>query len=76
MASLSIAMVLQLLLFVAALYAVEVNGYSGGNGGAVELVSTVAEQREFDYYALAVQWPPTYCSKSTKCCTQSACCRG
>ncbi|CAI9300912.1 unnamed protein product [Lactuca saligna] len=76
MASLSIAMVLQLLLFVAALYAVEVNGYSGGYGGAVELVSTVAEQREFDYYALAVQWPPTYCSKSTKCCTQSACCRG
>lgn len=76
MASLSISMVLQLLVFIGALYAIEVNGYSGGDGGAIELVSTVAEQREFDYYALAVQWPPTYCSKSTKCCTQSACCRG
>ncbi|KAI3802989.1 hypothetical protein L1987_31136 [Smallanthus sonchifolius] len=34
------------------------------------------EQKEFDYFALAVQWPPTYCSKSTTCCTQSGCCRG
>ncbi|KAL4558486.1 hypothetical protein LXL04_036687 [Taraxacum kok-saghyz] len=76
MASLSIAMVLQLLVFVAALYTVEVNGFNGGDDGAVRLVSTVAEQREFDYYALAVQWPPTYCSKSTKCCAQNGCCRG
>ncbi|XP_076940112.1 ribonuclease 2-like [Bidens hawaiensis] len=47
-----------------------------GDTGAVDLVSTVAEQREFDYFALAVQWPATYCSKSTKCCSQSGCCRG
>ncbi|KAL8261944.1 hypothetical protein R6Q59_025993 [Mikania micrantha] len=56
--------------------AVEVTGDSGGDGRAIELMSTVAEQREFDYFALAVQWPPTYCSKSTKCCAQSGCCRG
>ncbi|XP_024981415.1 ribonuclease 2 [Cynara cardunculus var. scolymus] len=66
--------ILLLILLVGSLYSVEVNG--GGGGGTVELVSTVAEQRVFDYFALALQWPPTYCSKSTKCCSQSACCRG
>ncbi|GKC98141.1 ribonuclease 2, partial [Tanacetum coccineum] len=47
-----------------------------GDRGLGGLVSTVAEQREFDYFALALQWPPTYCSKSTKCCATSGCCRG
>ncbi|KAM0044570.1 putative ribonuclease T(2) [Helianthus debilis subsp. tardiflorus] len=73
MTSLSIPMILASVLFAGLLTAVEVNG---DNGAAVELVATVAEQREFDYFALAVQWPPTYCSKSTKCCDQSGCCRG
>ncbi|KAI3806206.1 hypothetical protein L1987_22103 [Smallanthus sonchifolius] len=76
MASLIIAVILLSVLLSGSFFAIEVNGDSGGNGGAVELVSTVAEQREFDYFALAVQWPATYCSKSTKCCTQSGCCRG
>ncbi|KAJ0753688.1 hypothetical protein HanPI659440_Chr09g0338521 [Helianthus annuus] len=35
--------------------AVEVNADSGGDGGAVDLVSIVAEQREFDYFVLAVK---------------------
>ncbi|KAI3760312.1 hypothetical protein L1987_50706 [Smallanthus sonchifolius] len=76
MASLTIAVILLSVLLSGSFFAVEVNGDSGGDGGAVELVSTVAEQREFDYFALAVQWPATYCSKSTKCCTQNGCCRG
>ncbi|KAJ0547708.1 putative ribonuclease T(2) [Helianthus annuus] len=73
MTSLSIPMILTSVLFAGLLTAVEVNG---DNGAAVELVATVSEQREFDYFALAVQWPPTYCTKSTKCCDQSGCCRG
>ncbi|MFS7964489.1 putative ribonuclease T(2) [Helianthus anomalus] len=71
MTSLSISMILASVLFAGLLTAVQVNADS-----AVELVATVAEQREFDYFALAVQWPPTYCSKSTKCCDQNGCCRG
>ncbi|KAJ9565201.1 hypothetical protein OSB04_001167 [Centaurea solstitialis] len=74
----SISILLSILL-IGSSYSGEVNGdiaAGGGGGGAVELVSTVAEQREFDYFALALQWPPTYCSKSKKCCSQSGCCRG
>ncbi|XP_062081460.1 ribonuclease 2-like [Humulus lupulus] len=33
-------------------------------------------QREFDYFALALQWPATYCRRSRHCCTSNACCRG
>ncbi|KAI3678633.1 hypothetical protein L6452_37933 [Arctium lappa] len=68
--------ILLLILLIGSSYSVEVTGDIAGGGGAVQLVSTVAEQKVFDYFALALQWPPTYCSKSTKCCSQSACCRG
>nr|GEV40231.1 NAD(P)-binding domain-containing protein [Tanacetum cinerariifolium] len=47
-----------------------------GDHGLGGLVSTVAEQMEFDYSALALQWPPTYYSKSTKCYATNGCCRG
>ncbi|KAJ1429535.1 Ribonuclease T2-like [Sesbania bispinosa] len=33
-------------------------------------------QREFDYFALALQWPGTYCRRSKSCCPSNACCRG
>ncbi|KAK7292769.1 hypothetical protein RJT34_15622 [Clitoria ternatea] len=33
-------------------------------------------QRDFDYFALALQWPPTYCRRATRCCSSNACCRG
>ncbi|GMN50164.1 hypothetical protein TIFTF001_019322 [Ficus carica] len=33
-------------------------------------------QREFDYFALALQWPPTYCRRTRQCCSSNACCRG
>ncbi|KAL6978931.1 Ribonuclease 2 [Sarracenia purpurea var. burkii] len=33
-------------------------------------------QREFDYFALALQWPGTFCQKTRHCCSSNACCRG
>ncbi|XP_042510427.1 ribonuclease 2 isoform X1 [Macadamia integrifolia] len=35
-----------------------------------------AAQREFDYFALALQWPGTYCQRTHHCCSSNACCRG
>lgn len=32
-------------------------------------------QREFDYFALAVQWPGTYCQRTRHCCPSNGCCR-
>ncbi|KAL5062378.1 hypothetical protein RYX36_024115 [Vicia faba] len=40
----------------------------GGGGGH--------RQREFDYFALALQWPGTYCQRTRYCCSSNACCRG
>ncbi|XP_027335698.1 ribonuclease 2 [Abrus precatorius] len=33
-------------------------------------------QREFDYFVLALQWPGTYCHRTSHCCSSNACCRG
>ncbi|XBI76189.1 hypothetical protein VPH35_069458 [Triticum aestivum] len=33
------------------------------------------ERREFDYSALAPQWPGTICSSTRHCCTINVCCR-
>jgi len=41
----------------------------GGGGGG-------GKQREFDYFALALQWPGTYCQRSRHCCPNNGCCRG
>ncbi|WJX86860.1 Ribonuclease 2 [Trifolium repens] len=41
-----------------------------------ELERGGGKQREFDYFALALQWPGTYCQRSRKCCSSNACCRG
>ncbi|GFZ13370.1 ribonuclease 2 [Actinidia rufa] len=43
-----------------------------GSGGVAE----ARKQREFDYFALALQWPGTYCQKTRHCCSSNACCRG
>ncbi|KAJ0972240.1 hypothetical protein J5N97_020199 [Dioscorea zingiberensis] len=32
-------------------------------------------QREFDYFALALQWPGTYCQRTRHCCSSNGCCR-
>ncbi|XP_039123094.1 ribonuclease 2 [Dioscorea cayenensis subsp. rotundata] len=32
-------------------------------------------QREFDYLALALQWPGTYCQSTHYCCPSNGCCR-
>ncbi|CAN1346004.1 Ribonuclease 2 [Linum perenne] len=41
-----------------------------------QLVLTNSKQREFDYFVLALQWPPTYCRFTKKCCSKNGCCRG
>ncbi|KAJ3678173.1 hypothetical protein LUZ60_001976 [Juncus effusus] len=33
------------------------------------------EQREFDYFLLALQWPGTICSGTKHCCSTNGCCR-
>jgi hypothetical protein len=32
-------------------------------------------QREFDYFALALQWPGTICASTRHCCAKNGCCR-
>ncbi|KAG2244463.1 hypothetical protein Bca52824_093693 [Brassica carinata] len=43
-----------------------------GNDVVVEVNRS---QREFDYFALALQWPGTYCRGTRHCCSKNACCR-
>lgn len=38
-------------------------------------VGLLAEQREFDYFALSLQWPGTFCARTHYCCPQNGCCR-
>ncbi|XP_058094322.1 ribonuclease 2-like [Magnolia sinica] len=33
------------------------------------------EQREFDYFLLALQWPGTYCQRTHHCCPKNGCCQ-
>lgn len=33
------------------------------------------EQREFDYFKLALQWPGTNCRGKHRCCPSNGCCR-
>jgi ribonuclease T2 len=39
-------------------------------------VGLKSTQREFDYFALSLQWPPTFCRRTRHCCSSNACCRG
>ncbi|KAL9304079.1 hypothetical protein ACSQ67_021342 [Phaseolus vulgaris] len=39
-------------------------------------VASFDGQREFDYFALALQWPGTYCQRTRSCCPSNGCCRG
>ncbi|KAK9684820.1 hypothetical protein RND81_10G235100 [Saponaria officinalis] len=43
------------------------------NNGGLSLHSS--NQREFDYFVLALQWPGTYCRRTQKCCKINGCCR-
>ncbi|KAJ6880654.1 hypothetical protein NC652_033861 [Populus alba x Populus x berolinensis] len=64
MASLSVQTLFVLLVFVTASYCM------------IEEASAVEGQREFDYFALSLQWPGTYCRHTRHCCSKNACCRG
>uniref|UniRef100_M1CTX8 T2-type RNase n=1 Tax=Solanum tuberosum TaxID=4113 RepID=M1CTX8_SOLTU len=46
----------------------------GGWDEEVGLLRRGGEQREFDYFKLALQWPGTYCRKTRHCCSSNACC--
>ncbi|KAF5796136.1 putative ribonuclease T(2) [Helianthus annuus] len=68
MASYSTTMILLSVLFSGLLYA---------NGRAVDLVSTLTQQSQFDFFTLALQWPATFCSThENKCCPENGCCAG
>ncbi|KAJ6723919.1 RIBONUCLEASE T2 [Salix koriyanagi] len=64
MASLSVQTLLVLLVFVTASYCM------------IEEANAIEGQREFDYFALSLQWPGTYCRRTRHCCSKNACCRG
>ncbi|PPD75922.1 hypothetical protein GOBAR_DD27159 [Gossypium barbadense] len=64
MASLSAQIPLCLALMMAACLMIGINGSIDG------------AQREFDYFALSLQWPGTICHKTRHCCSSNACCRG
>ncbi|KAF3434935.1 hypothetical protein FNV43_RR22022 [Rhamnella rubrinervis] len=53
-------------------------GMLEANGIGIEIGSreVVGEFREFDYFALALQWPGTFCRQTRHCCSSNACCRG
>ncbi|KAI3961026.1 hypothetical protein MKX01_014358 [Papaver californicum] len=36
--------------------------------------SLLSEQREFDYFALSLQWPGTICQHTRHCCAGNGCC--
>ncbi|KAG8054346.1 hypothetical protein GUJ93_ZPchr0001g30325 [Zizania palustris] len=38
-------------------------------------VAVGREQREFDYFALSLQWPGTICPSTRHCCAVNGCCR-
>nr|VDD10910.1 unnamed protein product [Brassica oleracea] len=40
-----------------------------------DVVEVNRSQREFDYFALSLQWPGTYCRGTRHCCSKNACCR-
>ncbi|KAL5721869.1 ribonuclease T2 [Ranunculus cassubicifolius] len=43
--------------------------------GYTKSIGVVTEQREFDYFLLALQWPGTFCQKTKHCCAANGCCR-
>jgi hypothetical protein len=44
-------------------------------GTGLARASLGKEQREFDYFALALQWPGTICPSTRYCCAINGCCR-
>lgn len=52
-------------------YLAETGRLAGDN-----VVEVNRSQREFDYFALSLQWPGTYCRGTRHCCSKNACCRG
>ncbi|KAJ0719845.1 putative ribonuclease T(2) [Helianthus annuus] len=48
------------------------SGLLYANGRAVDLVSTLTQQSQFDFFTLALQWHATFCSThENKCCPEN-----
>ncbi|KFK35302.1 hypothetical protein AALP_AA5G267000 [Arabis alpina] len=71
MAHRSLLQVLFVTFLSASAYLPEIGGLAGD-----DLVEVNRSQREFDYFALSLQWPGTYCRGTRHCCSKNACCRG
>ena len=44
-------------------------------GSARAPLASSKPQREFDYFALSLQWPGTICASTRHCCATNGCCR-
>ncbi|KAI5679857.1 hypothetical protein M9H77_01084 [Catharanthus roseus] len=60
-----------LILSIASLCIIRINSIED----ALEIGEVGSEQREFDYFKLALQWPGTICRGRHRCCSSNACCR-
>lgn len=68
-----------LMLLIASICVMQING-SGDVGEELDGGETgrglASEQREFDYFKLALQWPGTICRGKHRCCSSNGCCQG
>ncbi|XP_027165356.1 ribonuclease 2-like isoform X1 [Coffea eugenioides] len=67
-----------LMILVASLCLMKINGVDLGEEltGGVHGGGSGQEQREFDYFKLALQWPGTICQGNHRCCASNGCCQG
>ncbi|KAA0041985.1 ribonuclease 2-like [Cucumis melo var. makuwa] len=50
------------------------NTLNHASGAVIFQTKDGQEQREFDYFKLALQWPGTICKSTRHCCSSNACC--
>ncbi|XP_008447208.1 ribonuclease 2-like [Cucumis melo] len=50
------------------------NTLNHASGAVIFQTKDGREQREFDYFKLALQWPGTICKSTRHCCSSNACC--
>nr|GMD27049.1 ribonuclease 2-like [Ipomoea batatas] len=70
MTSLAARLILPLLLLFGSFCSTLTHG-----GGDAEALKLQEDQREFDLFKLALQWPGTECKGTSKCCSNNGCCR-
>ncbi|PIA63854.1 hypothetical protein AQUCO_00201286v1 [Aquilegia coerulea] len=63
-----------LLLISTSCYGLSENHHGDEEGGLL-VVAPAKQQKEFDYFLLALLWPGTLCQGTNHCCSANACCR-